>query len=305
MIIESRSLAEAPEFRAEGKQLVATGVAIRYNALSKDLGGFIERCLPGCATKTIAERDVRAVFNHDESAYLGRRSNNTLRFANDETALRYDVDLPDTAAGRETAYLLERRDLKGSSFRFGLVQKPQWSKTDSGQVLRSLPEIALFHVSPVFTPAYDDTEAALRSFAEERGLAYDEVREAAEGGQLVELVDIEHRTEPTKRRLHAVGAPAKRSDSDADPVALAQAVDAALDEATDLWADVDVTTLPPEVAQAIALVTAAETTVDQLLDVLGIYDADDDDDAPGQSDSDDVDSPDSAPMGPMPGYLTV
>lgn len=207
MIIERRSLAEAPEFRSEGDKLIATGVAIRYNSLSKDLGGFIERCLPGCANKTLQEYDVRAVFNHDENAYLGRVSNGTLRLTNSDSELRYDVDLPDTTAGRETAYLLERGDLRGSSFKFGLSKKPIWTKTEEGKALRSLPEISLFHVSPVFTPAYEATEAALRSFAEDRGLEYDEVREAAEGGQLVELIDLEHRADPLERPVPAAVEP--------------------------------------------------------------------------------------------------
>jgi len=80
-----------------------------------------------------------------------------------------------------------------------------------------------------------------------------------------------------------VGAPAKsfvRKDADTedatDPVALTTAVDAAIDEAIDLFATVDPTSLPAEVAQAIALVQAADATVDELLDALGIPDPDED-----------------------------
>ena len=80
-----------------------------------------------------------------------------------------------------------------------------------------------------------------------------------------------------------VGAPAKsftRKDADtedaSDPVALITAVDAAIDEAIDLFATVDPASLPAEVAQAIALVQAADATVDELLDALGIPDPDED-----------------------------
>jgi len=80
-----------------------------------------------------------------------------------------------------------------------------------------------------------------------------------------------------------VGAPAKsftRKDADTedatDPVALITAVDAAVDEAIDLFASVDLTSLPAEVQQAIALVQAADATVDELLDALGIPDPDED-----------------------------
>ena len=69
-----------------------------------------------------------------------------------------------------------------------------------------------------------------------------------------------------------------RKDADtedqSDPAALIAGVDAAIDEAIDLFASVDVTTLPAEVQQAIALIQAADATVDELLDALGIPDPD-------------------------------
>jgi len=61
-----------------------------------------------------------------------------------------------------------------------------------------------------------------------------------------------------------------------DPVALISATDAAIDQAIDLFAQVDATTLPAEVQQAIALIQAADATVDELLDALGIPDPDED-----------------------------
>lgn len=65
-------------------------------------------------------------------------------------------------------------------------------------------------------------------------------------------------------------------DDDTDPGALAQAVDASLDEALELLATVDASTLPAEVQQALALVQAADVAVDELLDALGVVDPDED-----------------------------
>lgn len=69
-----------------------------------------------------------------------------------------------------------------------------------------------------------------------------------------------------------------RKDADTeqadDPGALAQGVDAAIDEAIDLLAQVDATTLPEPVQQAIALITSADATVDELLAALGVADPD-------------------------------
>jgi hypothetical protein len=73
----------------------------------------------------------------------------------------------------------------------------------------------------------------------------------------------------------------KDADTEAasDPGQLAQAVDAAVDEAINLFATGDASTLPAEVQQAIALIQAADATVDELLDALGVPDPDEDESA--------------------------
>ncbi|HEX3539642.1 MAG TPA: HK97 family phage prohead protease [Acidimicrobiales bacterium] len=68
---------------------------------------------------------------------------------------------------------------------------------------------------------------------------------------------------------------------DGDPATLASAVDAALDEAANLLDGFDVTSLPDNVQQALALVQAAGVAVDELLDVMGIDDPDQHDDGDG------------------------
>jgi phage head maturation protease len=65
---------------------------------------------------------------------------------------------------------------------------------------------------------------------------------------------------------------------EATPESLAQAVDATLDEAMGLLAGFDTSTLPAEVAQAIALLVAADNTVDELLTVMGLVDPDEEPD---------------------------
>jgi hypothetical protein len=53
-------------------------------------------------------------------------------------------------------------------------------------------------------------------------------------------------------------------------------VDAAIDEAIDLFASIDQLSLPAEVQQAIALIQAADAAVDEILDALGVADPDED-----------------------------
>jgi hypothetical protein len=65
-------------------------------------------------------------------------------------------------------------------------------------------------------------------------------------------------------------------DAPTDIGALAQAVDAPIDEALSLLSAFDVESLPAEVQQAIALIQAADTAADELLDALGVADPDED-----------------------------
>ncbi len=75
--------------------------------------------------------------------------------------------------------------------------------------------------------------------------------------------------------MKSAKAAAQVPDYDEDPGKLAQACDAALDEAQKLIATVDSTTLPEPIQQALGLITAAEQAIDALLSVLGVPDPDD------------------------------
>ena len=67
-----------------------------------------------------------------------------------------------------------------------------------------------------------------------------------------------------------------REDS---PGALVAAIDATLDQACELVVGWDMSTLPPEVGQALTLMLAAEHVSDELMDMLGIFDPDEDESA--------------------------
>lgn len=162
--MERRSLTEPVEFRAaeDGTKRVA-GYAAVFNSIT-DLGDFREQIAPGAFAKTL-KGDVRALFNHDTSMVLGRTKSGTLRLSEDERGLKYEVDLPDTQAGRDLRVSMERGDIDGSSFGFR-VTKQSWDVRDDGPSVRTIEEVELFEVSPVTFPAYADAEIALRSLNE-------------------------------------------------------------------------------------------------------------------------------------------
>ncbi len=199
MNFERRSFAEPVEFRAKGTSLVASGVAMRYGARSKPIAGkFRELFRPGAFAKTIQEQDVRAHHEHG-GPYLARTGAGTMRLHDDRDALAYEIDLPDTTAGRDAATLLERGDLGGSSIGFrAMPSRVEWSRDADGMALRTVGEARLFVVDLVTEPAYGDStaELALRSLAEATGADLTAVLEAADAGRLADVIDPPADLEP-------------------------------------------------------------------------------------------------------------
>jgi len=121
----------------------------------------VERILPGCFTRAIAEDDCRALFNHDPNLVLGRTSAKTCRLFDDSKGLRYETDPPETQAGRDVITLLSRGDVTGSSFSFQVTDQ-NW-RTEDGVDVREIRGVELYDVSPVTFPAYEGTTAGART----------------------------------------------------------------------------------------------------------------------------------------------
>ena len=189
MTLELRTTPEpvALEIRSEGAKKVALGLGIVYGKRSRDLGGFVEEVRMGAAKKTIGEADIRALVNHDVNLLLGRTGAGTLRLEEREDGVQYEIDLPDTTLGRDTAELLARGDYPGSSYGFRAIED-EWGETEDGRPLRVLTQVAVRDIGPVAFPAYDDTTTGLRSLAEKRSLDLEEVVRLAQEGNLIEAV---------------------------------------------------------------------------------------------------------------------
>ena len=160
---ERRALHGA-ELRAEpseGAQPVIIGHAAVFDSLSEDLGGFRERIAPGAFAATIAEDDIRALFNHSSDQVLGRNRAGTLRLAEDDTGLSVRIEPPDTNAARDVVTLIGRGDVSGMSISFRTLTD-EWNIED-GEPVRTLRAVRLFDVSPVTFPAYAQTDVAVRS----------------------------------------------------------------------------------------------------------------------------------------------
>ena len=187
-IEERRWVAGDLEIRAAADRNLLVGYAAKFGVRSQNLGGFVEKIAPKAFNRTLSHGgDVVAVRDHDQSRLLGRLSAGTLRLELDDVGLRYEVDLPDTTEGRDTAELLARGDLIGSSFKFRPVAD-EWDETESGYPERTLTEVELFDVGPVTFPAYPDAEASLRSLADARSLDLADLVSAAAQDDLRSLI---------------------------------------------------------------------------------------------------------------------
>lgn len=181
--IESRSLAEAPEFRSaeNGTRIMATGVAMRYGAKSMPIRGkFREEFRSAAFARSIGQQDVHAHLEHG-GPFLGRTGSGTMRLEDTRSVLAYEIDLPDTTAGRDAANLLERRDVAGASVGFRAIPKQEtWSVDEDGMALRSIAEAQLFVVDLVTAPYYPDSTAtmAFRSLAADLGVDVQELLDA-------------------------------------------------------------------------------------------------------------------------------
>lgn len=183
--METRHLPGVVEFRASDKGIgKLTGYAAVFGKLSQNLGGFVEQVASGAFNKTLKDgAPVFARFNHENNLLLGTTESGTLTLSADKHGLRYEVELPDTSAGRDVKALAARGDLRYSSFAFQTMED-DWDLTPDGFPLRTLKVVRLIDVAPVTDPAYRDTTTGMRSLAGHLRLKFEDVREAAAAGDL-------------------------------------------------------------------------------------------------------------------------
>ncbi len=188
--------------RSNGAAPQIKGRAATYNTLSNLLGPpgkqFRERILPGFFARALAPgADVRALFNHNPDAVLGRTVAGTMKLRNLPDGLDFEIYPPDTQAGRDAVTSIERGDVTGVSFGF---RNPvdRW-KTENGERVRELISADVFDISPTAFPAYDGTSVAVRGYFQDGMARARRLRLArADGdGDGVESPETEH----IRRRL--------------------------------------------------------------------------------------------------------
>jgi HK97 family phage prohead protease len=282
--------------------LVFTGYASTFQDEYEVYGGpangwgWYETIARGAFTVTMAERpDLMFLINHTDMP-LARTKSGTLRLRVDDHGLFTEADLeksdPDV---QRLVPKMMRRDMDEMSFAFR-VTKDRWEAhpdfPDDPMSLRIIEEVNLqkgdvsivnYGANPYTTGATIDVVQAA-SYLAKADLS--DVRRLA--GEM-----SDHDRALALRTLSAA-LPQFRATDD-DPAVLAAALDAVLDQIIGLLDGVDMEALDPDVAQACALIVAADSTADELLAALGVPDPDEE-----QENSDDTTdedrSGDSAPV---------
>ena len=139
------------EIRARGRRL--EGYAATFGAEARIGDSFIETIAKGAFSASLNnKKDVLALVDHDASRVLARTRSGSLRLREDNHGLAFDIDVPDTQAGRDVLALAERNDLGGMSFGFHAVDEVR----DGDR--RELRAIDLVEISVVLAwPAYEGT----------------------------------------------------------------------------------------------------------------------------------------------------
>lgn len=143
-----------------------SGYAVKWEKKSSVLGYFFkfrEQFKKGAFADSLKDDDQRFLWSHDTAKVLGRTKNSTLRLEEDDTGLRFELDLPKTTLGNDTYESIKRGDVDGVSFGFSNPDD-HIEEFDDDLPLRTVKKAKLLEVSAVAFPAYPDSEVAARGF---------------------------------------------------------------------------------------------------------------------------------------------
>lgn len=173
------------DYKTDAESRTIEGVAIVFNALSNDLGGFREQIVPEAIEGVIEQSDIFFLYNHtSDRGFLARSKNGVGSLKTDvrEDGVHFSFEAPHTALGDEVLEYLKRGDVNQCSFAFA-VDTDLWEKQVDGTYVRTITKFKkLYDMSLVDTPAYSQTSACARfaEIQEEERLANEKAMKEAE-----------------------------------------------------------------------------------------------------------------------------
>lgn len=165
------------ELRSSKSGRMIGGYALKFDRLSQNLGGYVERIAPSFTNQARADGwpDMVCRYNHNDELLLGTTRSGTLQCSTDDVGLLYEVDCPECRG--DVLEMVARRDVAHSSFAFEVLEQ-EWGVSDQNFPLRTLISGRMIDVAPVSSPAYRDTTVAMRSLAEHLDVPLSDVLKA-------------------------------------------------------------------------------------------------------------------------------
>ena len=147
--------------RAEDDRLYIDGYFAVFNSEYWLWSTAFETIDPG-AFDLEADRDVRALTNHDTTLVLGRTSVGTLSLRVDETGLFGTILINEKDQDAVNLYeRVKRGDVSQCSFGFDILEESTEFR-DDGMTVFHLRRVKLWEVSVCTFPAYEDTGVQAR-----------------------------------------------------------------------------------------------------------------------------------------------
>ena len=188
---------------------IITGRPVVYNSRT-DIGWFDEIIEQGALDKTDLT-DVRFLVNHDTSRIPLARSrrnttNSTMQLQTDAEGMtiRVNLDTENNAEAKSLYSAVQRRDITGMSFMFG-VDGESWEDLESDHPTRRITSIStVVEVSAVTFPAYSatsiDVDERSKEALENARLALENARRSAEDKGSVDT-DLEYLRERCRNNI--------------------------------------------------------------------------------------------------------
>ncbi len=144
---------------------IIKGYAVKWNTRSSALiyGEFYEQVAKGAFSKSIAESNIVALWNHDTNLVLGATRSGTMKLLEDDIGLAFEITLPNNTWGNDAYESISRGDVSGVSFGFWCRKDSVEYLRDEDVYIRTLLDVNIFEISPTAFPAYDTSEVSKRS----------------------------------------------------------------------------------------------------------------------------------------------
>jgi HK97 family phage prohead protease len=147
--------AEADVVREDGR-LRVMGLACPVGVETVRWDMFRLKLMPGAFAKTLQERNVRTLWNHNDDFPLASTKSGTLKLSETSAGLMVDFEMSDVGINATFADNLARRIVEGFSIGFDIV-KESWTYGQNGEMdLLEIHEVRLDEISPCTFPQYEE-----------------------------------------------------------------------------------------------------------------------------------------------------